>query len=945
MTEKQASGTKKNRGPKKLVIIDSNALIHRAFHALPPLSNKEGQMTNAVYGFTTILLKTIKDLKPDYLAACFDLPGKTFRHEAYTEYKATRAKAPDELYQQIPLVKEVLQSFSIPIFEKAGFEADDLIGTIAHLKSVDRPDIETIIVTGDQDAFQLIDNNTRVLTPQKGLSETMLYGEAEAKEKFGGLKPKQLIDYKGLRGDVSDNIPGVKGIGEKGAIDLLIKFGSIENIYKNIGSDKIKDRTRELLVAQQEQAIMSKDLATIILDVPIDFDLEKCLFAGFDKNKVVDTFQKFNFKRLLAQLATIGSEKIKINGGQGDLFTSKTNQASDTDQENIATTPTPTKKVGHDKIGKQDYQLISNQEELKNFLTVLKQQSEFCFDTETTNIDPFQAELLGISFCWQAGEAYYLPISLISKTKKQLVEIFSDQKIKKIGQNIKYDSQVLKQAGIKTENIYFDTMIASYVLNPGQRQHSLDTLAFVELGYQMQPIEDLIGCGKNQICMSEVPVEKVCWYSCEDADITFRLYKKLLPEIEEKNMTGLFHKLEMPLVEVLAQIEENGVKINDKALQKLSDDFEGRIHKLEQKIYKIAGVKFNVASPKQLKEVLFEKMAISTDGIGKTKTGLSTAAGELEKMRGKHKIVDLILEFRELSKLKNTYLDALPSLINKRDGRVHTSFNQTVAATGRLSSSEPNLQNIPIRTETGGPIRKAFIAEKGCQIMKADYSQIELRIVASLANDEKMLEIFKSGGDIHTQTAAFIHGLKIEEVTKEIRRTAKEVNFGVLYGMGAWGLASRTGISNAEAQDFIAKYFATFKGVRKWLDETIELARESGYVETLYGRRRYLPELNSSMQQVRSGAERMAVNMPIQGTAADLIKLAMIEIQEKLPEVSSKSKMILQVHDELVFEVPEKDIMKVSKFVREAMCSVMKLRAPIEVEVSVGNSWGETEKI
>ncbi|MFA5048058.1 MAG: DNA polymerase I [Patescibacteria group bacterium] len=945
MAEKQAKKTKKNHHPKTLVIIDSNALIHRAFHALPPLSNKEGQMTNAVYGFTTILLKTIKDLKPDYLAACFDMKGKTFRHEAYTEYKATRVKAPDELYQQIPLVKEVLESFSIPIFEKEGFEADDLIGTIAHLKSVDRPDIETIIVTGDQDAFQLIDDNTRVLTPQKGLSETMLYGEAEAKEKFGGLKPKQLIDYKGLRGDVSDNIPGVKGIGEKGAIELLLKFGSIENIYKNIGSDKIKDRIRELLVTQKNQAIMSKELATIILDVPVDFDLDKCLFAGFDKNKVVDTFQKFNFKRLLAQLSTLNSEKIKISGGQGDLFAPKEKNSGNKKEEKMEAILEPTKKVGQDKIGHQNYQLITNQEELKNFLATLKQQKDFCFDTETTNIDPFKAELLGISFCWQAGEAYYLPISLIGKAKKQLVEIFSDEKVKKIGQNIKYDMQILKQAGIETENVYFDTMVASYVLNPGQRQHNLDTLAFVELGYQMQSIEELIGCGKNQICLSEVAIEKVCWYSCEDADITFRLYQKLLPEIEEKNMTGLFHKLEMPLVEVLARVEENGVKINDKALKKLSGDFEERIKKLEQKIYKIAGVKFNVASPKQLKEVLFEKMEISTAGIGKTKTGLSTAAGELEKMRGQHKIIDLILEFRELSKLKNTYLDALPSLINKRDGRVHTSFNQTVTATGRLSSSEPNLQNIPIRSETGGPIRKAFIAEKGNKIMKADYSQIELRIVASLANDQKMLEIFQAGGDIHTQTAAFIHGLKAEEVTKEIRRTAKEVNFGVLYGMGAWGLASRTGISTAEAQDFICKYFATFKGVRKWLDETVELARESGYVETLYGRRRYLPELNSSMQQVRSGAERMAVNMPIQGTAADLIKLAMIEINNKLTEVSPKSKMILQVHDELVFEVPEKEVEKIAEFVREAMCSVMKLRAPIEVEVSVGDNWGETEKI
>ena len=913
---------------QKLVIIDSNALIHRAFHALPPLADKDGNLTNAVYGFTTIFLKALKDLQPNYLAACFDLKAKTFRHEAYGAYKATRVKQPDELYQQIPLVKKVLKSFKVQIFEQEGYEADDLIGTIAHLKSVDRPDIETIILTGDQDTLQLVDNNTKVLLPHKGLSETVLYGESEVKEKFGGLKPEQLIDYKGLRGDASDNIPGVKGIGEKGAIELLNDFGSLENIYQNIHSPKIKDRTRELLKNQKEQAQLSKKLAAIVTKVPMDFNLPNCQVTGFDLNAITDLFQQLNFKRLMTQVATLAKGGRMVPTGQGSLFSATTAEKKMSSSVIPASSSVIPAKAGiqitnhpaNNRLGKQNYKLITS-DDLKNFLTEVTKQAIFAFDTETTSLDPFSAQLLGISFCWRAGEARYLPIKLIEKVKNELAKIFANKNIQKIGHNLKYDLEILnKYFNTSVSGLYFDTMIASYLLNPGHRQHNLDTLAFVEFGYQMQSFEELVGKGKNQLPLSDLPTEKVSWYSCEDVDLTFRLYQKFLTELKKENLLGLLEKLELPLVAVLAEIETSGVKINDRLLKKISREFTQRIKKIEAKIYKLAGTKFNVASPKQLKEILFKKMELSSAGIGKTKTGISTAAGELEKLQGQHPIVDLILEFRELSKLKNTYLDALPLLINPVDGRVHTSFNQTVTATGRLSSSEPNLQNIPIRTETGGQIRKAFIAEKGYRIMKADYSQIELRIVASLANDKKMLKIFKDGGDIHTQTAAFINGIKPEEVTKEIRRTAKEVNFGVLYGIGAWGLASRTGISNTEAQQFIHRYFSTFKGIKKYLAETIELAKETGYVETLYGRRRYLPEINSGVQQVRSAAERMAINMPIQGTAADLIKLAMIKIGSDLPKISPHAKMILQVHDELVFEVPENDVKKVAEFVKEKMC-------------------------
>ncbi len=923
---------------QKLVIIDSNALIHRAFHALPPtLTDNQGRPTNAVYGFTTILLKTIKDIKPNYIAACFDHKEKTFRHKEFEAYKAHRVKAPDELYAQMPLVKEILTAFDIPIFEKAGFEADDLIGTIAHLKTVDRPDIETIIVTGDQDAYQLIDDNTKVLTPHKGLSETMLYDTDAIKEKFEGLKPEQLIDYKGIRGDVSDNIPGVKGIGEKGAIDLLNNFGSIENIYKYIDSPKIKDRIRELLKQYKDDALLSKRLATIILDVPIDFKLEDCLFEGFDMQQVIEVFQRFNFKRLLSQLQTLaGEKKIKVTGGQGDLFATSAQTATAETKED--------EKSETKKKGAENYTLINNKN-IKPFLADLGKQKEFCFDTETTGLDPFDSSLVGISFCWQKNEAYYVSTELAKTAKKELTEIFADAKIKKIGHNLKFDIEVLHEFGLKVNGIYFDTMIASYLLNPGHRQHSLDTLSFVELGYQMQSIEELIGKGKEQICMSEVGVDKVCWYSSEDADISWQLYEKFLPELKKENMDGLFHKLEMPLVDVLARIEKNGVKVDGDFLKNMSKEYGSKIKSLEKKIHKLAGMEFNVSSPLQLKEVLFEKLQIPVKGISKTKTGISTAASELEKMQGLHPIIDLIIEYRETTKLKSTYLDALPKLINTHDGRVHTSFNQTITATGRLSSSNPNLQNIPIRTEESQLIRRAFVANKGFKIIKADYSQIELRIVASLANDKTMLEIFRTGGDIHTTTAAFINEVEIKDVTKEMRRQAKEVNFGVLYGMGAWGLASRTGISNARAQEFITKYFLKYEGVKKYIAEIIEMAEEKGYVETLYGRRRYIPEINSSIQQVRASAERIATNMPIQGTAADLIKLAMVEIQNKLPEISPKSKMILQVHDELVFEVPEHDVSRVSEFIKDSMCSVMKLRAPIEVEVSEGDNWGETEKI
>ncbi|MBP6943124.1 MAG: DNA polymerase I [Candidatus Buchananbacteria bacterium] len=901
-----------SKAKKRLLIIDSNALIHRAFHALPMLTSPTGEPTGAVYGYATILLKTIREFKPSYIAATFDRKEKTFRHDEYAEYKAHRVAAADELYAQIPVVKDLLEALGIPVFEKAGYEADDMIGTIATIVSREHPDIESIIVTGDQDTLQLVTDSVKVLMPHKGLAETKLYDADAVRERFGGLNPEQLIDYKALRGDPSDNIPGVKGIGEKGAVALLTDFSTIENLYKNIESDKIKDKTRELLKTYQESAILSKRLATIVCDAPMDFTITDCHLQIARKEAVIKLFQKLGFRKLLPQINTLPS----------------TPEA-----------PLVIEQKAKIRADKANYQLVDTAGKLEKFLNQLKKQKQFVFDTETSELNPFASEIVGFSFSWRAGSGYYLPANMVGLGRETLNAIFSDSNILKIGHNLKFDRQVIETHGFTLANASFDTMIASYLLNAGHRQHGLDALAFVELGYEMQPIEELIGKGKTEISMTEVPIEKVSWYACEDADITWQLYQKFSQELPEKNLQKLFDTLEMPLVEVLAAMERLGIKIDGQQLEKLSDKHGKRLKKIEQEAYEMAGKEFNLASPKQLKEVLFTTLQISTDGIGKTKTGISTAANELEKMRGKHPIIELILEYRELSKLKSTYLDALPQLIEEHDGRVHTSYNQTVAATGRLSSNAPNLQNIPIKTELGAEIRTAFIAKKGMRLVKIDYSQFELRIAATLADDQALIKAFQSGHDIHTQTAAAVHDVDPSDVTPAMRRQAKEINFGIIYGMGAWGLAQRTGIPPKEAQQFIDKYFERFQGIKRYLTETIASARDKGYVETMFGRRRYLPEINASNGAVRGGAERMAVNMPIQGTQADIIKLAMIEIYRQHPDV----RMMLQVHDELVFEIPEAEVEKIVPELIRIMTTVVELKVPIAVEASVGSNWGDTE--
>ncbi len=918
---------------KKFILIDANSLIHRAFHALPPLLTKDGQLVNAVYGFATIFLKSLKDFKPNYVACCFDVSKDTFRRQEYELYKANRPEQPSELYEQMVLIKQLLEAFNIPVYEKKGYEADDVIGTISQILKTQHTDIKTIIVSGDLDVLQLVDKTTEVYTLKQGISETVIYDEQAVFERFG-FEPKKLVDYKALRGDLSDNIPGVKGIGEKTALDLIQKFGSLDKIYAAVSkgkNDKIKPAVFLKLKEQKEQAYLSQHLAQILCSVPLEFNLTDCVVRDFDTEHVVKLFQAWNFTSLINKIPQ--AEKM-LYAKQGTLFKNSTSES----KESVATETSYQVKDG--------YHLVDDQKTFSAFLVELKKQTIFAIDTETDGLNPFKNNLLGISFSWVEKEGWYITTTALSADEKLTIElknILADEKVKKIGHNIKFDLEVLEQAGFKLAGLYFDTMIASYLLNPGTRQHNLEDLSFVEFGYKMQPITALIGEKKSQqINLSAVDKVAVANYSCEDADLTWRLYFRLSEKLDDAVIEGVLQKIEMPLIPVLAAMEKRGIKIDIDFLQAMSANFSLRLKNLASKIYKLAGTEFNISSPLQLKTILFEKLKISTAGIGKIKTGISTAAAELDKLKGRHEIIDLIMDYRELAKLRNTYLDPLPILADENQ-RVHTSFNQTVTATGRLSSSEPNLQNIPIRTDLGREIRRAFVAADGYKILSADYSQIELRIVASLANDKKMLAAFKDNEDIHTATAAKILDLPIEKVTKEERRQAKAVNFGIVYGLGPRGLAEGTGISYEQAQEFIERYFEVYSGIKEYIENTIALAHELGYTETLFGRRRYLPEINAHHPQLRAQAERMAVNHPVQGTSADLIKLAMINIEQcfQTEFVAGEAKMLLQVHDELVFEIKDDLVVYASRLIKEAMENVYQLRAPIKVEIAVGKNWGE----
>jgi len=901
---------------QRLLVIDGHALIHRSFHGIPPLNNAAGEPVNAVYGFALTLLKAWKDLKPTHIIAAFDLKEKTFRHEFFEAYKAGRQKTADELLQQVPRVKEMVRSFGIPIFELAGFEADDLIGTISCLS---KP-MECIILTGDMDTMQLVNRRVKVYTMRKGMTDTALYDEAGVQAKYA-IRPDQVIDYKALRGDPSDNIPGVKGVGEKTATELLRQFDSLERLYTALADNTpaaqgLKESLREKLLTFKSDAFLSQRLATIDCHVPMTFDIADAKMEHYDREKVVSLFRELNFTSLLTKLppTSAGYETA--------------------DDAPAEPKPLP------DRSG-YNYTLVNDEETWEKFFTQLQKQSAFAIDTETTELDPLKAELLGLSFSWKENQGWYV----VAKPEwlTALKPILEDPKRKKIGHNMKFDASMLRMQGISM-TMDFDTMLASYLLHSGTRQHSLDSLVFVELGHEMMPITELIGPrGKKQISLKEVPLEKVSWYSCEDADYTWRLYNVLEPKLRKSTLLKLFQDIEMPTVKVLVDMELAGIKVDTDFLRDMSKKIHITLTKTEHEIEKLAGEPFNINSPLQLQKILFERLKISTQGLGKTKTGVSTAAEQLEKIRDAHPIIPLITQQRELTKLLSTYIDALPEMVNEKTGRVHTSYNQAVAATGRLSSVDPNLQNIPIRTELGAEIRKAFVAERGFRLLSADYSQIELRVIASIAEDDAMIASFKRGEDIHTRTAANIHGIEIDQVTPAMRRAAKAVNFGVIYGLGYVGLSQAEGISRAEAKEFIEKYFTIYHRIRSWLDATKKLAHAQGYVETLFGRRRYFPDISSSNGMLVASAERQAINAPIQGTAADLVKMAMIAIHRDLPAVSPKSRLLLQVHDEVVLEVPKDDIEVVSAFLKKTMENIYTLRVPIVADVKDGRSWGEAK--
>ncbi|MCW1930040.1 MAG: DNA polymerase I [Candidatus Kerfeldbacteria bacterium] len=898
---------------QRLLIIDAHAIIHRAFHALPPLTTSSGQQVNAVYGFLLLLLKALKDIDPSHVVVAFDSPGKTFRHTQFPEYKANRAETPQELKSQFPIVREVVAAAGFPVLACEGFEADDMIGTVC--AQLDRSGVETIIVTGDMDLLQLVDADTKVMKMQKGVKDTLLYDEAMVKEKHS-LTPKQIIDYKGLRGDTSDNIPGVPGIGEKSAVELLEEFESVEGVFKHI--EKITGRKRTALEGKKDVAMLSKELATIAHDAPLKLKLTDASIEKTTPQAFLDAIQKYEFHSLLPTVSALPLWKGKAMVAEAVVEPKKSSDA--------------------------DYQLISDEKELIKILALAKKASITAIDTETDGLNSISDRIVGASFSFRDKTGYYVPC--IPSVPAALKTFLEDASIKKTGHNIKFDIEVFRHAGVNVAGYVSDSMLLSYLLNTSSRSHGLDNLAFVEFGYRMQPITELIGTGKKQITMSEVSVEKVSWYAAEDADFALRLYEKYAPLLKKEKLDTLFNDIELPTCLALVPVEENGVAIDVPFLTAMSKRLHARISQLEKKIHTLAGSEFNVASPLQLQKVLFEDLKLPTAKIQKTKTGISTAASELEKLQGLHPIIDAITEYRELAKLTSTYIDALPEMIDARTGRIHTSFNQTIAATGRLSSTDPNLQNIPVRTELGNEIRKAFVAsDTNHKIVSLDYSQIELRVVAHISKDKMMIDAFKKGEDIHKRTAAALNGVDIEKVDSHMRRAAKSINFGILYGMGVQGIMRDSGITREEARTFLDKYFDVHAGIKKYMDETKAFVHAHGYVESLFGRKRAFPEIASSNRMLRAGAERAAINMPVQGTAADIMKLAMIAVQKAIDSGDIDAKMILQVHDELVFEIATKKVAKESQKIQKIMEEIVKLSVPLVVDIEVGKNWGDLHKM
>ncbi len=924
---------------KKLFLLDAYALIYRAYYAFLKIArkNSKGINTSPIYGFLNTLQDVINREKPTHMAVVFDPSGPTFRHEAYEQYKAQRQETPEDIRIAKPYIKQLVEAYRIPVIQVDGFEADDVIGTLA--QKAEALGFDVFMMTPDKDYGQLVSEHRFIYKPRFGGNGYDVLGPKEINEKFDLDNPLQIIDLLGLMGDSSDNIPGCPGIGEKTAIKLLKEFGSIDNLLQNTA--QLKGVLKTKLESNRELIEFSRFLATIKTDVPIDFEEEVFLMKEPDTEVLVKLFTELEFRNHLNKLLNNDITGVKTSQPkiiQGNLF--GIDEFEDpVVQSNLNPTFLNIKTVEH------KYVTINDDDAVEVLIRELSSVTEFCFDTETTSVEPLAAELVGIAFAIEPHKAFYVPFPKNQNEAKNLAQrfkpVFENRSIKKIGQNIKFDLMVLRNYDINLAGDLFDTMIAHYLINPELR-HGMDYMAEILLQYQTIHIEELIGQkGKNQLNMRDVAEDKITEYACEDADITLQLKQKLESQIVENGMEKLFYEIEMPLVGVLAQMEINGILIDDFALAQSSQTMTNELLKIDHEIKKFADKDININSPKQIGELLFEHLKI-VEKAKKTKTGQYVTDEEtLEKLKGKHPIVVKILEYRGLKKLLSTYVDALPMLINKKTNKIHTSFNQTVTATGRLSSSNPNLQNIPIRDEKGKDIRKAFIADEGCSFLSADYSQVELRIMAHLSGDTNMIEAFRSNHDIHTATAANIYKVPIEQVTADMRRKAKTANFGIIYGISVFGLAERLNISRSEAKELIDGYFETFPMVKTYMEGCINNARERGFVETIFGRKRYLPDINSHNANVRGFAERNAINAPIQGSAADIIKIAMIRIAKRIANEQLETQMILQVHDELNFNVPNKELERVSLLVKEEMENAFQLQIPLKVDIGIGKNWLE----
>lgn len=1020
---------------KKLVLIDGHAIIHRAFHAVrEDLSTSSGEPVNATFGFTSMLMKTLLKEKPDYIAVTFDLPSPTFRHTAYTLYKAHRPALPDNMKPQFARIREIVQSFGIQIYEKDGFEADDVLGTLS--VQADQLGVDTIIYTGDMDTLQLVKDHVLVKVTKRGISEVIEYNQSEVEARYG-FTPLKLPDFKGLVGDKSDNIPGVPGIGEKTASRLLAEYGDLETILAHV--DQLKPKEKNLLREASEQARQSKFLATIVLDVPVQLDLDACRLTHVNSEKVLALFRQLEFRTLVEHVLTLfrqlgintSSDQFSqiVQADNADKAMSEHNGHTITEAENLlyaapigvvpimppplppnevqlnittrhapitsapkmtgtahtsSTTPEtnengplqlslfgveePHSEVVHklqlptpaqtilfldgETCQQTNTIIVNTKEGLSILIKSLYEAGAFAFDTETSSEDPRLAALVGCSFAIAPGEAYYIPVGHkttldgqepaaqlpLPSVLENLKPVLEDKTIHKYMHNAKYDLAILARYGVNVQGLAFDTMLGAYLTDPGRRGLGLKDQAFQRLGHVMTPISELIGSGSKMISMAQVPVRKAANYAGADADMTLRLVEPIKAELQQHSLMDLYTNIELPLISVLMQMELYGVALDADFLRQFGETLTDQLHTVEQEIYNAVGHRFNINSTKQLAEVLFVELKLPTGK--KTKTGYSVNVDVIESLRGKHPVVDHLLEYRQLNKLKSTYIDGLLALMDPTTGRVYTSFNQTIASSGRLSSSNPNLQNIPVRTELGRQIRRAFIADPSYVLLTADYSQVELRILSGITHEPRLVEAFTKDEDIHMITASSLFGVPVEEVTKDQRRLAKTVVYAVLYGQSAFGLSQITGMSNAESAEFIKRYHETFPNIKLYVDSTLQQARTQGYVNTLYGRKRFFPDMHALSYTERQALEREAVNMPIQGSNADLIKRAMLQLQHALKENHMKTRMILQVHDELVFEVPVEELDRARKLIKTMMEHVdQRLNVPIKVDMKVGRNW------